>query len=87
MVWLKPVIPQLKNHFSSAQGAHVTTETICKAAQKKQVKTDGDRTLQLTSIDLLLEREKERETVKVMWADVSGLSLPISVLPLKLHCS
>lgn len=59
MVWLKPVILQHENHFPSAEGAHVTTETICKAAQKKQVKTDGDRTLPLTTIDLLLERERK----------------------------
>lgn len=45
MAWLKPAILQHKNHFPSAEGAHVTTETIYKAAQKKQVKTDGDRTL------------------------------------------
>lgn len=51
----------LKTHFPSAWGAHVSTETICKAAQKKQVKTDGDRMLQLTRIDLLLERGRETE--------------------------
>lgn len=38
----------------------VTTETVCKATQRKQVKTDGDRTLQLTSIDLLFKREGAR---------------------------
>lgn len=57
MFRLKPVILQLKNHFPSAEGAHVTTETICKAAQKNQLKTDGDRTLQLTTIDLLFQGE------------------------------
>ena len=57
MVWLKHVI---KKHFPFAERAHVTTETMCKATQKRQVKTDGDRTLQLTNIDLLLESERER---------------------------
>lgn len=58
MAWLKHVILQLRNHFPFAEGAHVTTETI---AQKRQVKTDGDRMLQLTTIDLLLESESDSE--------------------------
>lgn len=76
MAWLKPVILQLKNHFPSTEGAHVTTETFCKATQKKPLKTDGDRTLQLTIIDLMFEREK------VMWTEdqvtASGLKFVFS---------
>lgn len=60
LAYLTPVSLQVKKKSSSAEGVCVTTETICKAAQKKQVKTDGDRTLQLTSIDLLFKREGER---------------------------
>lgn len=60
MFWQKPVILKLKTHFHSTEGDHVTTETFCKARQKKLLDTDGDRTLQLTAIDSVLEGKQDR---------------------------